>query len=71
MVSRSRLDSVRRVIVGIVESEAAFVFLHSVDERSVGLTVVRGGAVQAGYLVDGVRSEVRRGSSLRLCEEVA
>ena len=36
MVSRSRLDSVRRVIVGIVESEAAFVFLHSVDERSVG-----------------------------------
>ena len=47
MVSRSRLDSVRRVIVGIVESEAAFVFLHSVDERSVGLTVVCGGAVQA------------------------
>ena len=47
VVSWSRLDSVSRVIIGIVESEAAFVFLHSVDERSVGLTVVCGGAVQA------------------------
>ena len=66
-MSRSRLDSVSRVIIGIVESEAAFVFLHSVVERSVGLTVVCEEAVQARYLVDGVRGEIRRGSSLRLC----
>ena len=47
VVSWGRLDSVSRVIVGIVESEAPFVFLHSVDERLVGLTVVCRGAGQA------------------------
>ena len=47
VVSWSRLDSVSRVIVGIVESVAAFAFLHSVDKGSVGLTVLYGGAVQA------------------------
>ena len=40
VVSWSRLDSVSRVIVGVVESVAEFVFLHSVDEGSVGFTVV-------------------------------
>ena len=46
-------------------------FLHSVDEGSVGLAVVGGGAVPAGNLVDGVRSEVGGRSSLGLREEVA
>ena len=64
------LDPVSGVIVGVVESQsvASFVFLHSVDERSVGLSVVGRGAVPAGDLVDGVRSEVRGRSDLRLGE---
>ena len=62
------LDPVSGVIVGVVESVASFVFLHSVDERSVGLSVVGRGAVPAGDLVDGVRSEVRGRSDLRLGE---
>ena len=36
IVSCNYGEKVSRVIEGIVESEAAFVFLHSVDERSVG-----------------------------------
>ena len=62
------LDPVSGVIVGVVVSVASFVFLHSVDERSVGLSVVGRGAVPAGDLVDGVRSEVRGRSGLRLGE---
>ena len=34
VVSRCGLDSVECFIIGIVESVAAFVFLHTVDERS-------------------------------------
>ena len=41
-------------------------FLHAVDERSVSLTVVGRVAVKAGNLVDSVKCEVRRRSSLRL-----
>ena len=41
-------------------------FLHAVDERSVGLTVVGRVAVNAGNLVDSVRCEVRRSRRLRL-----
>ena len=45
-------------------------FLHEVDERPVGLTVVGRVAVKAGNLVDNVRCEVRRRSRLRLGFEV-
>ena len=37
------LDSVRRVVVCIIESEAVFAFLYSVDGGSVGYTVVSEG----------------------------
>ena len=65
------LDPVSGIIVGVVESVATLVFLHSVDEGSVGLAVVGGGTVPAGNLVDGVRGEVRGWSSLGLREEIA
>ena len=47
VVSRCGLDSVECFIIGIVESVAAFVFLHAVDEGSVGLSIVGRVAVQA------------------------
>ena len=40
VVCRSGLDSVSCVVVGVVESVASLVFFHSVDDRSVRLTVV-------------------------------
>ena len=66
VVSGGRLDLVESVVVGVVKSVAAFVFLHAVDERSVGLTVVDRVAVKAGNLLDSVRCEGRRRSRLRL-----
>lgn len=70
VVSRGRLYFVEGLVIGVVESVATFMFLHAVDERSVSLSIVGRGAVQAGDLVDGVGSKVRRRGSLRLCEEV-
>ena len=44
---RCRLDSVQGVVIGVVESVASFMFLHAVDEGSVGLSIVGRVAVQA------------------------
>ena len=47
VVSRCGLDSVEGIVVGVVESVAAFVFFHAVDEGSVSLAVIGRGAVEA------------------------
>ena len=62
VVSGSGLNLIYSVVVSVVESVTAFVILHSVDERSVGLAVV---GREAGNLVDSVVSQVRS-SRLRL-----
>ena len=70
-MSRGGLDPVSGIIVGVVESVAPLVFLHSVNDGLVGLAVVVRGTVPAGNLVDSVRGEVRGRSSLGLREEIA
>ena len=47
VVSRGGLDSVEGIVLGVVESVAAFMFFHAVDEGSVSLAVVGRVAVQA------------------------
>ena len=59
VVSGSGLDLIYSVVVCVFESVTAFVILHSVNERSVGLAVVGRVAVEAGNLADSVVSQVR------------
>lgn len=47
VVSRDRLDSVEGLVIWVVESVKAFVFLHRVNERSASLSIVGRVAVQA------------------------
>ena len=68
VMGRSRFYSVCCLVSSVLQSVATFVLLHSVDEGSVGLSVVCRRAVQAGDLVDGIGGELGRRSSLRLGE---
>ena len=47
VVSRCGLDSVKGIVISVVESVAAFMFFHAVDEGSVSLAVVGRVAIQA------------------------
>ena len=66
IVSCNYGEKVSRVIEGIVESEAAFVFLHSVDEGSVGNKSEYKG-IQGNKCTNGLgREGIKRNSGFRL-----
>ena len=68
VMGRSRFYSVCCLVSSVLQSVATFVLLHSVDEGSVGLSVVCIGVVPTGNLVNGVGSKLGRRSSLRFGE---